>query len=437
MLLATRAQAEVRTGPRGRDGLRVWVIWAAGASCYVLALFHRMSLGVAAPEALHRFAAGPGALAVFSAVQLGTYLVLQVPSGVLADRWGPRRMLAIGMAAMAAGSGLLALSTTLPGGLAARVLVGMGDAVMFTNVLRLAAHWFTPRRYGMVAGLTGLAGGIGQLVATVPLTAALRSYGWSGTFAGAAVLTVLVGVLAVVIIRDGKSAKNAAQPVTVGAELVTDEDRAEPVRVALRAASRTRGTRLALCTHFTLMGQFVALTALWGVPWLTTSQGHSSAVAASLIMLCVLAFTASTLIVGQFAAGRPRRRELVVQVLGVAALLSWVLMVAWPGSLPLAAVIAVLVVIGVAGGASMLAFDIARSANPEHRSGTATGLVNIGGFTAAVLAQLGVGLALQLADGLGGAASYRIAFLPVVVILVVGVLGVTWVRRLSPRSPAS
>lgn len=429
MLLAARTETRIAAKPRGRDGLRSWLIWSAGAACYVAALFHRMSLGVAAPEALQRFAAGPGVLALFSALQLATYLVLQVPSGVLADRWGPRRMLAVGMTAMAAGSGLLALSSTLPGGLTARLLVGMGDAVMFTNVLRLAAHWFTPRRYGLVAGLTGLAGGIGQLVSTVPLTAALREFGWTGTFAWAGVLTLLVGALGYAIIRDGRSGRPVPDPETVGAELVADEDRAEPVRTALRAAIRTRGTRFALATHFTLMGQFVALTALWGVPWLTTAQGRSPASAASLIMVCVLAFTASTLITGQFAAGRAPRRERVVLACAAAALLGWILLIAWPSTLPLGVLVGVLVVFGAAGGASMLAFDIARAANPEHRSGTATGLVNIGGFGAAVLAQLGVGLTLQLVSSLGGLSAYRVAFLPIAVLMSVGVTGLVFLYR--------
>ncbi|SHF29012.1 MFS transporter [Streptoalloteichus hindustanus] len=399
--------------PGHRDTGRAWLVWGAGVACYVAALFHRMSLGVAAQEALDRFATGPAVLALFTALQLGVYLVLQVPAGVLADRWGPRRVLTGGTLAMALGAAVFAASTALPAGIAARVLVGAGDAFMFTNVLRLAAHWFTPRRYGLVVALTGLAGGAGQLVATVPLTSSLHHVGWTGTFLAAAGVTVVLAVVAVALVRDrGVPAVTATRP-------------AEPVRVALRGVVAERGTRHAFWTHFVFMGQFVALTALWGAPWLTSGQGHSAAEAATLLMVCVLAFTLASPVVGRIAAGNPRRSQRVTEILTPVVLLGWLTVVLWPGRLPLAVVAAVLVVLGIGGASALLAFDTARAANPEHRSGTAAGVVNLGGFSCAVLAQLAVGWVLQAA----GPSAYRLAFVPVLSLVAVGAVGVFLNRR--------
>ncbi|GGM50190.1 MFS transporter [Longimycelium tulufanense] len=408
--------ASAWTAPAGhRDTGRAWLVWGAGAACYVAALFHRTSLGVAAPEALARFATGPGVLALFTALQLGVYLVLQVPAGILADRWGPRRVLTGGAVAMALGAGVFAASTALPAGIAARVLIGAGDAFMFTNVLRLAAHWFSARRYGLVVGLTGLAGSVGQLVATLPLTASLHQLGWESTFLAAGAVTILVAVTAVVLVRDhGTTSGRATAPV-------------EPVRVALRAAAAERGTRHGFWTHFVLMGQFVALTALWGAPWLTTGQGRSPGEAGALLMLCVLGFTVGTLLLGRLAAGRPRRSRAATETLIAASAIGWLTMVLWPGQMPTAVVIVVLVVLGAAGSAGMLAFDTARSANPEHRSGTAAGVVNLGGFSCAVLAQLAVGWVLQLA----GDTAYQLAFLPVLGLVLIGAWGALRNRKIT------
>jgi MFS family permease len=121
-------------------------VWGFAAGLYFVAVFHRMVLGVAALEAERRYHVGAGALSAFTAVQLGVYLAMQVPVGLAADRVGPRRSLAAGMGAIAVGEAIFALSGTLGAGLAGRALIGLGDAFVFVNVLRVAHTWFDPSR---------------------------------------------------------------------------------------------------------------------------------------------------------------------------------------------------------------------------------------------------------------------------------------------------
>lgn len=409
-----------QTGHSGEPSLRwAWIVWGLGALCYFTALFHRASLGVAAPQALQRFAAGPALLAVFSALQLGVYLVLQVPSGLLADRLGPRKVITVGMLALAAGSVVFGLSTSMAGGVLGRVLIGFGDAFMFTNVLRLAAHWFPPQRFGQIAALTGLTGGLGQLVATLPLSTALTGLGWTVTFAGAGTITAVLAVVAARVLRD--------RPVSAPEPEVARE----PVGQVLRAVLAQRGTRHSFWVHFVLMAQFVAVTTLWGSPWLTQAQGRSSSEASSLLLMCVLGFIAGSWVCGHYIAGRPLRRERFTMWVSLAVLAVWTVLVAFPGALPLPLLVTVLLLIGASGGGSMLAFDGARAANHGHRSGTASGVVNMGGFTAAVLIQILVGTVLQALGSLPAAQSYRAAFAPVLVLLVVGT--VAQCRLRSPQ----
>lgn len=121
---------------------RAWWIWAIAASAYLVAIFHRMALGVAGLDAAERFSVPQGSLAIFTSVQLALYLLMQVPAGLAADRLGPRRTLAIGLGLMAVGELIFAFATSMPVGLAGRALVGIGDALTFLNVLRLAHAWF-------------------------------------------------------------------------------------------------------------------------------------------------------------------------------------------------------------------------------------------------------------------------------------------------------
>ncbi|GAA4832865.1 MFS transporter [Saccharopolyspora rosea] len=387
-----------------------WVAWGVGALCYFAALFHRASLGVAAPEALQRFHTGPAILALFSALQLGVYLALQVPSGLLADRLGPRKVITGGVLALAAGSAVFGFSASVVGGIVGRMLIGFGDAFMFTNVLRLAAHWFPPHRFGKVAAITGLAGGLGQVVSTLPLGMALDGLGWLPTFLGAAAVTAALAVAAAVVIRD--------QPAHTSAHTRDEPAPVERVRHTLREVVAQRGTKHSFWTHFVLMAQFLAVTTLWGSPWLTQSQGRSDV--GTLLLLSVVGFIVGSWFAGQYIAGRHVRREWYTFGLSCVVALVWAVMVGWPGVLPTPVLVAALVLIGFGGGAAMLAFDGARAANSAHRSGTATGVVNMGGFTAAVLIQLLVGLVLQAVSWLPAGQAYRWAFAPVLALLVIG-----------------
>ncbi|GAA2602311.1 MFS transporter [Actinomadura fulvescens] len=396
---------------------RAWLYWGLGALCYLVALFHRTSLSVAADQAAERFHVGPGALGLFTGLQLGVYLALQIPAGLVADRWGPRRVLTMAALALAGGALLLSMSGSLWEGLAARALTGFGDAFMFVSTLQLAARWF-PRQYALVAGLTGLMGALGQVVSALPLTAMLHSWGWTGTFAGAAGLTVVIAVVTAFGVRDGQPAARDGEATVRGAVAPV-----EPVGLAVRRAWALAGTRRAFWGHFVLMGQFVAFSALWGGPWLTR-QGLSAGEAGGLLMLCPLAMAVVSFAGGRVIAGNAARREAVIGTWLGLSLVAWLALVAVPQPMPLPLVVVVLLLVGGGGGGGPLVFDLARTANPAHRSGTAAGVVNTAGFACAVFAQVVVGLVLDLTG------TFRLAFLPVLVVLAAAVvIGVNGGRR--------
>ena len=401
-----------------------WTVWGLAASFYLVALFHRMSLGVASLDAQERFHLGPDTIATLSALQLGLYLVMTIPAGVAADRIGPRRALALGLVLMAVGEITFGLATTAPLALGGRALVGIGDAFMFLSVLRIAQNWFPAHRYALLASLTGLAGAIGQIGTTVPLGVALEGVGWTATFAGTGVLTALLALACMRFIRDRPAA-------VAGTPAAPAHD---PILQTLRRAWARPATRHAFWVHFALMGPFVAITALWGYPYLVQSQGVAPGTARAWLLLCVAAFGASAPLLGLLLGRAPHLRG--AMVLAVAGGLTglWALTLLWPGGQPPSPVLlATLAVTGVGGAAAMLAFDIAREGNPAHTAGSATGLANTGGFSAAVLTQLVVGWIM----GLGPAHGLQTALLPMLGLLVVALASlVVHGRRAVPRVAA-
>src|SRR5660397_165488 len=106
---------------------------------------------------------GVAVLSTFVVVQLAVYAGMQVPVGVLLDRYGSRVLIAGGAVLMAVGQVLLGVVHDLPSAYLARVLIGAGDAATFISVIRLVAVWFPARRVPLSTQLTGIVGHLGQL----------------------------------------------------------------------------------------------------------------------------------------------------------------------------------------------------------------------------------------------------------------------------------
>ncbi len=383
------------TSPLSQFGDRArrsaWAVWLTGGGVYFLALLHRASLGVAGPDAVDRLGITATQLGSFVMVQLGLYAVMQVPAGVAIDRFGPRRVLFVATLVLGTAQLGFAFATSYPLALAARGLLGIGDAAVFIAVLRLAAMWFPHHRYAVLTMLTGLIGMAGNLAATVPLVAALGWLGWTRTFAITAGASL---VYALLLLRPAVAAPYRAVPA-VDVPAVPRRAVAE-----VREAWSRRETRLGFWTHQATMAPGVVISLVWGYPYLTGGLGYSDAAAASQLSIFVLGTLTMSFVVGPLAGRRPTWRSpmaIAVAVLGIAAL---ALLVLWPGGQPPHAVVTVaFLMLAVGGPGSQIGFHIARDYNAPVRISTATGLVNAGGFVGAMLAAIVVGRVLDLRSG--------------------------------------
>lgn len=405
-----------------------WTLWAVGVLAYIVAVLHRTSFGVAGLDAVHRFHASAGMLALFTVLQLLVYAGLQVPVGLLLDRLGPRWMIAGGALLMASGQALMAVATEVGTAAAARVLVGAGDAMTFISVLGIVTTWFPGRQVPIVTQLTGLLGQLGQVLSAVPLVALLHGPGWTSAFRSAAALGVLVGVLAAAVLRD-------APPGTArtGSPSLREGGR------DLVAAWLQPGTRLGFWTHFVTQFSSNTFALMWGFPYLVSGQGMRPATASTLLTLFVLTTVVSGPFVGRLVARYPLRRSwLVLGIVGINAA-GWAATLAWPPPAPSWLLVVLVLCVALGGPGSMIGFDYARTFNPPGRRGTATGIVNVGGFFASLVTILLVGFVLDALsptqDLTPGA--FRAAWTVQVLMWAIGVTGVLRTRRLARRQMAA
>lgn len=404
---------------------RPWLVWGAGVLAYLIAVSHRTSFGVAGIEATERFNATASALAVFTVAQLVVYAGLQIPVGVLVDRFGPRVMIVGGAVLMALGQVQLAFAESVSAGIAGRLLVGAGDAMTFVAVLRLLPAWFEPRRIPVLTQLTGILGQLGQILSVVPFLAVLQHAGWTTAFLSAAALGALAVVVGAALIRD--------QP---GGSAQRTRSTLRQTGVSLAEAWNQPGTRLGLWCHFTTQFSGTVFVLIWGYPYLVSAQGLSTAVASMLMTAFVVVGILCGPLLGVYVSRHPLRRSTMVLIITAATALAWLVVLTYPGRAPLWMLVLLVVTVAIGGPGSMIGFDFARTFNPASRLGTATGIVNIGGFTAALVSMFAIGLILDVLFVTGfsngdlySLDSFRVAFSIQFLVLGIGTAGILIVRR--------
>ena len=368
-----------------RGGRRALGVWLAAVSVYFLAVFHRSSLGVAGLVAADRFDITASQLSTFTVLQLLVYAGMQIPVGVLLDRYGPQRLLVTGALTMTVAQLGFAVTGSFAGALVARIFVGMGDAMVFISVLRIIASWFPARRNPIFTAWTALLGQCGALVAAIPLAHSLEKFGWTPTFVASGVVGLVFGALVIVLVRD-------VPPGAPPSRTVKD---ARTVGRDLKLAWLDPGTRLGLWSHFTAQFGANVMGLLWGYPFFLHSEHTGTTVAGLLLSLLVVTMMVGGPVVGGYIAHNPWQRSTVVLIIVGAIMLTWAAVLLWPGDAPVWLLAVMVVATGLGGPGSMVGFDVARTFAPASRLGSATGIVNVGGFFASLVIVLSVGLLLD------------------------------------------
>lgn len=405
--------------PSGPSAARRWGIWAVVAAIFVISHFHRVAPAVVARELMGRFGASAVAVSALAAIYFYVYAAMQIPSGLLADRLGPRRLATAGAALMALGSAAFGAAPTLSLLYLTRFVVGLGASVIFVSGMRLAASWFPPREYGMMAGLMITAGGLGSLLGTTPLAVMVEAVGWPGAFELVGAVTALLAGLAWGVVRDHP-------PETGGAGLGgAPPGERGPILERLRRVLGNPRTWPPFVIFFGLYGTFGTFAGLWGVPYLRDVYGFPARRAAGYAFLLSLGFMVGGPVVGWLSDRFLRRRPPMILLSAVSALLWGLLAVTRPPEpwLPV-----LYLALGLAASGIALTWVLGREVNPPGLAGLAVGAVNLGGFVGVALLQVLAGLLLDTAWGgamAEGARVYPLAAYQRTFLLAFSVMAVT------------
>ncbi len=342
---------------------------ALGLLAYVSAISQRSSMGVASLAASERFHTSAEQLGSLAVAQLVAYAGMQIPVGLLLDRIGPRKMLALGALLISSGQLVVAYAVILEPALAGRILVGIGDAFTFISLIRLINGWYVGSTASRLQQLLGNAGQLGQIVSAVPFALVLHLTGWTAAFTTWAGLGLFVGVITYVVItdeRNGHSSPNAVKGSAMFAALASNVRRAS--------------TKSAFWVHFCTMSPSTMLLLLWGVPFLVKGEGIDRALALGLLGAMVFVGVIAGSTFGIVGAKYPSSRKFIVTYGVLLMLAGWAQVLFVPGRASIWQIISMLFVTAVAAPASMIAFDFSREHTDKSQLGATNGFINIGGF---------------------------------------------------------
>lgn len=401
--------------------------WALGALFFCYGFFHRVSPSVMVEELMRDFDVGAAALGNLSAFYFYVYASIQIPVGLLLDRFGPRRLLAGSAALCGLGSLLFAMAGSLSLAYAGRSLIGLGAAFTWVGVLTIVTSYFPPTRFARFVGLAQMFGMVGAVAGQAPLASAVAAFGWRTTLIGAAGFGLVLALVLWAVIEERPEAASR------------DGDAAPGLFAGLRRVLRNPQTWFCALHGAAMTAPTLSFVGLWGVPWLVQVHGLSRTEAGSIMSVGFVGFGIGAPLMGWLSDWLGRRRIVMVSAsaVGLAALLGVLYL---PG-LPIAGRTALILLHGLASGAMVVGFAAAREHNPPEASGAAYGLVNTFTVGSGALFQPLIGIALDWAwtgESAGGvrvygADAYAMAFATLIGGGVIGLAAAFASREVGPR----
>lgn len=394
-------------------------VWVAAMLVYIVAMTGRTSFGVAGLEAIDRFEVDASRIAVFTSVQLGVYALAQIPTGLLIDKFGPRRLLVIGSVIMGIGQVVLGFTANYWVAIAARILIGLGDATAFLSVMRILPYWFPLHRTPMFTQVTSSLGQLGQFMSAIPFSLVLGWAGWTTAFVTLGAVGILIAVAAAVAVADS--------PETLGIVSAPKErPNAQPHRLGTLLATVLRSPVAwqAFFIHWVGLAATNVFVMLWGMPMMTAGLDFSKTEAGWVLTWFSVCMVLVGPLHGKISSRASGYRPWLALGFVAVNITVWVVFFLAGGSY--LSLFILISLVSLCTPVANYGFDIVRENLDRTVVATATGLGNMGGFISSMLGAQLFGVAL---DHLGHGpdypmADFRLAAFAVLGVWCVGIVGV-------------
>ncbi|MFE8698689.1 MFS transporter [Cytobacillus sp. FJAT-53684] len=401
-----------------------WVVFASVLFTYLLMASQRTAPGLITDQVMRDFSVTASTIGLLTSIQFFVYTGLQIPMGILADRYGPNFFLIIGAILTGLGTIIYSLGTHEFVLFFARILTGTGDATIWVNMVLILGQWFKVKEFVRLIGLAGMTGSLGFLLATVPFSAWIDLLGWRTAFFSAGILLCLCGILLYFVLIQ-KPKRIFKESISVKNEL-----QREKTSVLLRRIFSNRQAWALFFCHFGVVGAYVGFIGSWAVPYGMNVYGMTRSDASQLIMVGLIGALIGAPLMS-WISSRLATIKRPYAVVHITILLSWATFLLFKGNPPFFMLYLLFFIIGFGYGASALTFAVVRQTFPIEEAGVVSGVANTGGFLSAVLLPSIFGLVLDHFQTASSSLShgYYYGFITPVIFSIIGVIGVVSIKE--------
>jgi sugar phosphate permease len=359
-----------------------WIVLCTVLLCYIFVVTQRTAPGLITNTLMNEFTISASMIGLMSSIQFFAYSGLQIPIGIMADRYGPNYFLIVGTLLNGAGTLIYSFAPNEFFLLFARMLVGVGDSTIWVNLILILSQWFKAKEFVGLVSVAALSGSIGSLLSTVPFSTMISYIGWRSSFLTVGIILCLIAILLYFVLIHIPSKKIGNQPTKQDAP-IKEENRENTIVMLKRIFSNSQSWATFLC-HFGLVGTYIGFIGSWAVPYGMDIYGLTRSEASQLIMIGLIGAFIGSPVMGTIASRFDSvKRPYVVAHLVVVC--SWFIFFLLDGVLPLNMMFLLFFLIGFGNGASALTFAVVRQSFESKVVGVATGFANTGGFLSAVL----------------------------------------------------
>jgi len=394
-----------------------WVVFATVLFAYFIIVSQRTAPGLISDQLMKEFHITASTIGALTSIQFLAYAGLQIPIGILSDRFGPNRFLIVGTLLNGVGTLLYSLAPNETVLFAARLLVGLGDATIWINLVLILSQWFKVNEFVGLLGWAGVSGSFGSIMATVPFSSMIAAFGWRKPFLTFGILIILTGIILYFVLVQRPRKWEVVERLSISNHI----KREKTITILRRLISNRQAWATFLC-HFGIVGTYVGFIGSWAVPYGMSVYGMTRSGASQLIMIgligAIIGAPLTTWISSRMSSNK--KPYIVVQII---IFLCWLSFLIFNGKPSYIMLIVLFLIIGYGNGASALTFAVVRKSFDIREVGVVSGFANTGGFLSAVLLPIIFGKVLDHFQHTSSTVGYHYGFFIPVVFSMFAILG--------------
>ena len=403
-----------------------WLMWGIMIITYMLNTFHAVAMGVIRQDLIRQFSLSESQYVQLTNAFSYTYMLMQIPAGILLDRIGARKISFLGNLIAAMGALLFSQGDSYLMLLVGRSLIGLGCSVCFLSVLKICSQWFEDRIFCTMSGVTCFVGMMGAAMAQAPLAALQNMVGWRTVFLGLFAITALAAFAILLFVKD--------TPAAFGLPEIHPATATQKISLlgAVKDILKNKATWPPFVSYGCFYGTYLLMTGLYGTSMLQTYYKCTEIQASSVLTLAVFGCATGSVVI-DWISDRFSNRRHTQFFCGIAFLFTWILLRITLGNAKMIFMYPLLFLFGFFSCAYAVCWSCVKECNNPSYTGISTSIANIGGYLGSILVPTITGSLYSQAPA-GSLESYHTILTAGFVITLAGVISAWFVRETGGKN---